>query len=321
MKGLLKNSRRPVFRVFQVLILAVIIYFLGRNLVDLDWNHFFASLKEASVGLLFLSLLLTVAGGLLVALGWGMILRTLGQKVPQPAVLRIYYLSELAKYVPGKIWTAVGRVVMLEKRDVPRMITLTSVGVMLIVLAVSGVLMAVITIPFWPTLESAGEYQTGLLLLLLVPIGLLLLHPRIFDPVVNWFLRRVERVEFRVELRYSHILLLVLFWCGLWLLKGTATYLLLTIIPDNIIDPSLFPRFPWLVFSGIMAVSWIVGTVSPFTPAGLGIAELSIVVLLESLFSIPAGYATLFAVFVRIWNVIAELICVAITFRMGRDGT
>ena len=320
MKGLLKNSLRPVFRVLQVLILAVIFYFLGKNLVDLDWHHFFASLKEASVGLLFLSLLLTVAGGLLVALGWGMILRALGQKVPQPAVLKIYYLSELAKYVPGKIWTAIGRVVMLEKRDVPRMITLTSVGVMLIVLAVSGLLVSLIALPFWPSLESAGEYQTGLLLLLLLPIGLILLHPRIFDPVVNWFLRRVEHVEFRVELRYRYILLLVLFWCGLWLLKGTATYLLLTIIPDSIIDPSLFPRFPWLVFSGIMAVSWIVGTVSPFTPAGLGIAELSIVVLLESLFSIPAGYATLFAVFVRIWNVIAELICVAITFRMGRDG-
>ena len=320
MKGFLRHSRHPVFRLFQILILAVILYFLGRNLVALDWKHFFASLKEASVGLLLISLFLTVGGGLLVALGWGMILRILGQDIAAGAVLRVYYLSEVAKYVPGKIWTAGGRVVRLEKRGVPRMITLASVGVMLIVLAVSGVLVALIALPFWPSLESAGEYQTGFLLLLLVPIGLSLLHPRIFDPVVNWFLRRVEHVEFRVELRYAHILLLVLFWCGLWLLKGTATYLLLTIIPDNVLDPSLFPRFPWLVFSGIMAVSWIVGTISPFTPAGLGIAELSIVVLLESLFAIPAGYPTLFAVFVRIWNVIAELICVAITFRLGRDG-
>ncbi|MEA1928079.1 MAG: lysylphosphatidylglycerol synthase domain-containing protein, partial [Candidatus Auribacterota bacterium] len=279
MKQFLKNNRKIIFRVLQVIVLAVIFYFLGRNLVDLDWDNFLVSLKEAEVGLLVLSLVITVGGGLLVALGWGLILRILGQKVPLPAVLKIYYFSELAKYVPGKIWTAVGRVVMLEKRGVPRLITLASVGVMLIILAVSGVLVAVATLPLWPNLESAGEYQAGLLLLLLVPVGLVLLHPRIFDPVINWFLRRIEHTEFKVELRYPHILLLVLFWCGLWLLKGVATYLLLTVLPDNILDPAAFPPFPWLLFSGIMAISWIVGTISPLTPAGLGIAELSIVIL------------------------------------------
>lgn len=310
------KSKSLVFRIIQVVILVVIGYFLARNLVELNWQDFSRSLAQANFWLLILSMILTVGGGLLVALGWGFILRVLGQKVPQGTILRIYYLSELAKYVPGKIWTAVGRVMMLEKRGVPRLITIASVGVMLIILAVAGVLVALITLPLWPSLEVAGDTRLVILLIILVPIGLAALHPRIFQPVLNWFLRKVEKVDIRVSLRYTSILLLVLYWCGLWIIKGIATFLLLTILPDDIFLAHPLPSYSWLLFSGIMAVSWILGTISPFTPAGLGIAELSIVVLLESLFAIPVGYGTIFAVFIRIWSVIAELICVGITCRL-----
>lgn len=308
-----QKTKSLVFRIIQVVILGGIGYFLVRNLADLDWEEFFRSLALANRWLLALSMVMTVGGGLLVALGWGFILRALGQKVSHGEIIRVYYLSELAKYIPGKIWTAVGRVMMLEKKGVPRLITLASVGVMLIILAVSGVLVALATLPLWPSLEVAGDSRLVILLVALVPIGLVALHPRIFQPVLNWFLRQVEQVEMRVNLRYSSILMLVLYWCGLWLIKGTATYFLLTILPGNIFAAHPLPSYSWLLFSGIMAVSWILGTISPLTPAGLGIAELSIVVLLESLFSIPAGYGTIFAVFIRIWSVIAELICVGIS--------
>ena len=309
----MKITKTHIFRVIQVVILGAIGYFLVLNLVELDWRAFFRSLAQANRWLLVLSMIMTVGGGLLVALGWGFILRALGQKVPHGVILRIYYLSELAKYVPGKIWTAVGRVMMLEKRGVPRLITIASVGAMLIILAVSGVLVALATLPLWPSLEVAGDSRLVILLVALVPIGLALLHPRIFQPILNWFLRKFEKVDVTVNLRYASILLLVLFWCGLWIIKGTATYLLLTILPGDIFAAHPLPAYSWLLFSGIMAVSWILGTISPLTPAGLGIAELSIVVLLESLFSIPVGYGTIFAVFIRIWSVLAELICVGIT--------
>jgi len=313
---LVKITKHHIFRIVQVVILAAIGYFLARNLVGLDWAAFSQSLVQANRWFLALSMIMTVGGGLLVALGWGFILRALGQKISHGEILRVYYLSELAKYVPGKIWTAVGRVMMLEKKGVPRLITIASVGVMLIILAVSGVLIALVSLPLWPSLEVAGDSRLVILLVALVPIGLALLHPRIFQPVLNWFLRKVEHVEARVNLRYSSILLLVLYWCGLWVIKGTATYLLLTILPGDIFAAHPLPSYSWLLFSGIMAVSWILGTISPLTPAGLGIAELSIVVLLESLFSIPVGYGTIFAVFIRIWSVVAELICVGITCRL-----
>jgi len=126
---------------------------------------------------------------LLVALGWSYILRVMGQRVPHPRVLRIYYLSELAKYIPGKIWTAVGRIIMLQKEDVPKVVTAASVGAMLIILAVSGGLTVLLTLPAWPSLDV--ETHTRMLyLLLILPIGLLILHPRIFEPGLSWLLKK-----------------------------------------------------------------------------------------------------------------------------------
>jgi hypothetical protein len=303
------KRKSPLFRVIQIAVFLAIFYFLGRNLV-LNWRELVSYRWRPDISFLALSLLLTVGGGLLVALGWSFILRSMGQMVPHPRTLRIYYLSELAKYLPGKIWTAVGRVFLLEKEGVPKVVTIASVGTMLIVLTVSGVLVVLLTMPLWPSRELAGGAKF-LYLLVLLPAGLILLHPRIFDPVLNWFLRKVEHITLPVRLKYGNILLLVGYWCGLWLIKGVATFYLLRAIYRQPL-----PAYSWLIFPGVMAISWVVGTLSPFTPAGLGIAELSLVVLLGSLFGMEAGFATAFAILSRVWAIITELICVALTCRL-----
>jgi len=303
------NRKSALFRIIQIAVLLAIFYFLGRNLIS-NWRELASYRWEPDIAFVVISLLLTVGGGLLVALGWSFILRSMGQTVPHRRVLRIYYLSELAKYLPGKIWTAVGRVFMLEKEGVPKVVTIASVGTMLIILTVSGVLVVGLTLPLWPIREAGGELKF-LYLLILLPVGLILLHPRIFEPLLNWFLRKFEHITLPVRLKYGNILLLIAFWCGLWLIKGGATFYLLRAVYRGPL-----PTCSWLIFPGVMAVSWVVGTLSPFTPAGLGIAELSLVVLLGSLFKMDAGFATAFAILSRVWAVITELICVALTCRL-----
>ncbi len=303
------GKKGSVFRVVQVVILLAIFYFLGRNLSS-SWRELVAYDWDPNFGLLALSLVLTVAGGLLVAFGWGLILRVMGESLPHPAVLRIYYLSELAKYLPGKIWTAVGRVLLAEKEGVPKVITAASVGTMLIVLMVSGVLVVVATLPLWPNLEVAGQLRY---LLLLVPIGLLCLHPRIFEPVLGWFLKKFEDVSLQVRLRYRNILLLVLYWGVLWAIRGVATYYLLRAIYHGPLPSFLTAS---LLLAGITAISWIIGVVSFIAPAGLGVAEVVLVVLFGSLFGMEPGIATAIAIFLRVWGIVAELICVGLTFRL-----
>lgn len=303
------------FVVLQAAVVAAIAFFLVRFLLNLDWKEFFRNLSGAAPDALLLSLLMTVLGGLLVAFGWSLILRALGRPVPALAAVRVYYLSEMAKYVPGKIWTALGRAVLLEKWGVPKVVTVSTVGIMLIILAASGVLVTGVSLPFWPVLKPEGVSGWFYPLVLGLPLlGLLALHPRIFDPVLNWFLRKVEKVPVPVHLPYRATAGLVLYWSGLWLIKGTATWILLrAVFPD-----STPPPLPWLVMTGVMALSWIIGVLSPFTPAGLGIAELTIAVLLPLLFGLPASSSAVFAFICRIWAVLADLVCLALVLPFGR---
>ena len=315
-----------------------IFFFLGRNLYR-NWNQLISYSWEPKVSLLALSLFLMVGGGLLVALGWSFVLRSLGERVSHPRILRIYYLSEMSKYLPLKIWPLVGRVFLAGKEGVPKVITFASVGGMMILLLVSAIVMVVATLPFWPKLEEAGRH---LYLLILLPLGLLALHPRVFQPVVSGFLKQTKRLAgeiqrrprkiprifkapavwileklsradalLKIDIRYRRILLLVLYWCGLWILKGLSTFYLLRAVYHEPLPP-----FSWFILSGIMAISWVVGVINPFTPAGLGVTELSLTILFSSLFSIGAGIATAIAIFIRVWGLIAELICVGITFKM-----
>lgn len=309
MKNTLKKNRGALFRGVQAAVLLTIFYFLGRNL-SRSWRELVAYPWNPDLRFLTFSLVLTVACGLLTALGWNLILRVMGQRVSLPRIIRIYYLSELAKYLPGKIWTTVGRVIMTEREGVPRVVTAASVGMMLVVLTVSGLLVVLGTLPLWPTLEVARRLRCFSLLL---PLGLLCLHPRVFEPVLGWFLKKVENVELQVRLRYRNVLLLVFYWGGLWIIAGVATYCLLRAVYHGALPG---PLTGCLLLAGVSALSWVVGVVSFIAPAGLGVAEVVLVVLFSSLFNMETGVATAIALFSRVWWITAELIGVGLTFRL-----
>jgi hypothetical protein len=300
-----KKKKNWILRVAQAAVLAVICFFLGKNLY-LNWSKLISYSWEPNLWLLALSLFLMIACGLLVAVGWNFILKSMGQRVSHLRILRIYFFSELGKYLPGKIWTIVGRTLLAQRAGVPKVMTVASIGIMLGIMVVSGILVTLLTLPVWPTLEETGNFWY---FIFLVPLVLLALHPRIFDPVLNWGLRKFENLELKVSLRYRDILSLVLYWGGLWILKGIATYVLLIAVYH---EP--LPSYALISLIGMVAITWVAGTFS-FFPAGLGITEFGIAVLFQSLLGVDLYLATAIAVFIRVWGIIAELICIGLTCR------
>jgi uncharacterized membrane protein YbhN (UPF0104 family) len=300
------RKKKGLVRLVQLVILASICFFLGRNLYH-NWSKLVSYSWDPNLWLLALSLFLMIVCGLLVAIGWNFILRSMAQRVGHLKVLRIYFFSELGKYLPGKIWTIVGRALLAQKAGVPKVMTVASIGVMLGIMVVSGILITFLTLPAWPTLEETANLWY---FVFLVPVVLLALHPRVFDPIVNWVLNKFSNIKEKVSLRYRDILAIVFYWVGLWMLKGLATYVLLIAIYH---DP--LPPHAWLSLTGMVAITWVVGTIS-FLPAGLGVMEAGIVVLFQSLFSIDLYLATAIAVFIRVWGIFAELICIGLTCRL-----
>lgn len=303
MKGLLRINNVFYKRVFQVIIIGIVFFFLARILYR-DWNKISTYDWDVNYYLLVFSFILMVANSLVISLGWNLILRLLGAVVGYRKALKIYLLTELGKYIPGKIWTMVGKVYFLEKEGVAGVKAATSVVVRLAVHVVSGLLIFLVSLLFWTPAESVRRVY---FLFFLLPLGLLFLHPSVFGRTLNFALKRLKRDSIKFTLKYEHIILLIFFWCGWWVLTGISIYFLIVSIYP--LSSALLPAI-----IGICAITWLAGFFSFIVPAGLGIIE-GMVVLLLSLY-LPVYMATLIALLIRVLRTANNVLCAAVALKL-----
>jgi len=300
MRKMLPARKRVIKWILQGLLIAVIFYFLARNLylnwnkiVEYDWNinyYFLAS-----------SLVLSIVDAFLIALGWNLILRVLGGRLGYKRALKIFFITDLAKYVPGKVWTIAGKIYLCTKEGIPFAKTSASVVIQPLIQVITGILMFLVSLPFW---TKTSDFMNKLdFFFPLIPIGLVLLHPAIMTKLLNFVLTRLKQKPIELNIKYRDILLILLLWCGLWTLSGITYYFL-------IISVQSFP-VSWLpVTIGIFSIA---GVSQFLIPSGIGVLEGVLTVLL-SLY-LPVPIAILIALLARVWKTVTELVCVAITVK------
>jgi len=297
---MLPVTKKIIKRILQVLLIVVIFYFLARNLY-LNWNKIVQYDWNINYYFLAYSFLLLMVGSFLIALGWNLILRVLGGKLGYKRALKIFFITDLAKYVPGKVWTIVGKVYLCAKEGIPIAKTSASVVIQPLIQVIAGILMFLLSLPFW---TKTSDFMSRLYLFLpLIPIGLILLHPAIMTKPLNFVLTRLKQKTIELNIKYRDMLLILFLWCGLWTLTGVTYYFL-------IISVHSFPVSRLPVTIGIFSIA---GVSQFLTPSGIGVLEGVLTVLL-SLY-LPVPIAILIALLARVWKTVTELVCVAITVK------
>lgn len=300
MRNIAQGRKKIIKRILQVILIAVIFYFLARNLY-VNWNKIVEYDWRINYYFLVFSWLLSIGGGFLIALGWNLILRVLGGRLDYKRALKIFFITDLAKYIPGKVWTMVGKVYMCKEEGVPVAVTSTSVVIQPLIQVISGLLIFLLSLPFW---TKTSDFINNLYFFFpLIPIGLLFLHPAIMTKPLNFVLRKLKQKPIEVNIKYRNILLILLLWCGLWVLTGITYYFL-------IISVHPFPLSNLPVTIGIFAIA---GVSQFLTPSGIGVLEGMLTVLLGLYFPLPV--AILIALLARVWKTVSELVCVAITVK------
>ena len=300
MRNIAQGRKKIIKWILQVVLIAVIFYFLARNLY-INWNKIVQYDWRINYYFLVFSALLSIGGGFLIALGWNLILRVLGGRLNHRRALKIFFITDLAKYIPGKVWTMVGKVYMCKEEGIPVSVTSTSVVIQPLIQVISGLLVFLLSLPFW---TKTSDFMNNLYFFFpLIPLGLLFLHPAIMTKPLNFVLRKLKQKPIELKIKYSHILLILLLWCGLWILTGITYYFL-------IISVHPFPLSNLPVTIGIFAIA---GVSQFLTPSGIGVLEGMLTVLLGLYFPMPV--AILIALLARVWKTVSELICVAITVK------
>ena len=236
--------------------------FVVRSLVR-DWDQASDAIAGASPGWLAAAPLLAAAGMTAIAVPWADAVRLLGGAVERGRAVAWYFVGELGKYVPGGIWPVLGRGELLRKRGaVPGSVAYASVALSLVALYLAAMLVAVALLPF----GLAGDDDPGpaLWLLLLLPAGLLALHPRPLRLAVS-VLEGLARRPLDVTLpRWPDAVRLVVSYTPAWALIAAATFSV-----ARGLDPGAEPGRVALA----AVVSWIAGFLAVPAPGGIGVRE------------------------------------------------
>ena len=219
-----------------------------------------AAFSPATLALAFV---LAAAGQLTPRRRWPAICTDLGHPLPVGSAGRVFYLSQLGKYVPGGVWALAALMQLGNRHQVARRD-----------LAVSGVLSLFVSLT---TAALAG----GLLLLLggadearrwlwITPVVLVLgavaLHPQLAGPLVDRLLRLLRRSP--LERRWTEVgILRMSGWQTLtWLLYGSHCWALVV----GMGAPAAASFVPAV---GGFAVAYAAGMLFLPAPSGAGVRE------------------------------------------------
>ena len=303
---LLKNKGKIKWSAGLVYCIVLLIFgFLIQNISD-NWSQVLEIRVNFQPGLLSLSVLLLISYFFLLALLWELITRRVGLKLPLRRTVYYWFLSQLGKYVPGKIVFVMSRAYFYKKEGFRISITASAFLLETIAGVISLSLISLILIA--PYLTRDMVYLV--LVLLLVLFGL---HPRMVELAVSGLNRLLGRQSVALNVRWRDwILINVLYGCNFFLLAGGAFFLFCKSIFNVNGEQALF-------LIGALGLSGALGMIAFFAPAGLGVREGSLFFLLSKI--MPEAEAAVISISSRVWMMCSELILIAIVYGIFHSGS
>jgi glycosyltransferase 2 family protein len=262
---------------------------------------------------LLASLIMRIVATLLTVTVWLGLYRGLGGVIGVQDGFRIYLLTNLGKYLPGKVLHVAGRVALLRDRGEPASTGVTSILLELMVSMLAAALVSVTSLPLLLQNQGLAQYATlvGGLAILAVPLGLAVLHPRVLGVLLQMVARWMPTAGGQLSTRlpsYRSILGLLAIYTLVWICGSIGLFAA---------AQSVYPLDgAWLpAMGGIAAASYVAGLAVPFAPAGIGAREGLMTLLLSTMMPAPAAAVT--SVLYRLMSILAELISAGLTVAFG----
>ncbi len=277
-------DRRRWWRIGQWVIGAAIVIMAGRQLAT-NWSKLQAQPLDWSVRPAYIvgAILLTWTMYAALVQAWRALLRSWGASISWPTAARIWIVSGLGKYLPGKVWAIAGMVVMAQRVGVPPWIA-TGSAVVLQGLAV-GAGGAVIAVTGFTAVDAIYPWLKPALLLIaggsVVGFALLL-----WRPFMERLFRLVGAVPDHAVSPSPRVLFAALLVNGMaWIGYGVAFWLMAHGLLPNI-------HLDLTVAIGAFTASYLAGFLALIAPGGLVVRESMMILMLNGIVG-PAAAAAL----------------------------
>jgi uncharacterized membrane protein YbhN (UPF0104 family) len=210
--------------------------------------------------------IIPAAGGMTAAmLTWRRLLADLGSPLPVGPAGRIFFASQLGKYLPGSVWTIMAQVELGRELKVPRSVSFAASILSMVLSLTVGLCVALVLVPF-----AAGQAVASYWWIwFVVPILVVALHPRVITWGTNLVLRTLRRSPLAVEPTLRGTLEAAAWQVLSWLLLGLHCYILVRAVGGHgwAILPLSIGGFAFAYGAGLLFIP---------APAGAGVRELAL---------------------------------------------
>jgi hypothetical protein len=294
-----------------------ILFFLVRTLAS-SWDQVLHSgmTFHFDLPLLLVSVFLLVPGRTFAVEAWRRILRALGNPISLRFAIYAWFISNLARFIPGNVFQLAAMMMLTERAGVSKINIVLSQAVYAVmalsVAALYGLTLLPIPNQFVPLIAIAF----GALIILLALPAMFQLMLRVSAHLLRIVRRNPEIKTPRVTTTFWHNLVPPLFSVTMWTINGFAFWLFV-----RSITPISIEQLP--AYIGMNAAAYFIGYASFITPSGLGFREASLAFFLGAFF--PAPIAVAIAFLARVWSIAGELLGVGVavvvkpTKDMGRS--
>lgn len=272
----MSTSLKPILARLGSVLAVAGLAFVGVRLAD-----YWPQLKAAPLSGPLVTLLLALALGyglanVLLALAWRDLLRELGARLSVARSIAVYGRSQIAKYAPGNVFHLAGRQVLGMAEGVPAQPLAKSIGLELGLLVVCAVGLVGLLLQRWLASQVGVLAWVVPAALAVVVVGVVL-HRR-------WF--RAGRA---------------LIGQSLFLLFSAGVYWAVL----SALAPEAVSRVPAGVVPGAAVAAWLVGLVTPGAPAGLGVREAVLLLILGVW--VPQADLVLAVLLARLVNILGDV--------------
>ncbi len=292
----------------QLGVAALVFGFLVLTVVD-QWSEIQDKGVHFHVLWLLPALVVLLVFFALNALGWDLLLRFLGYRLGAGRAQVAWGQPLLARYVPGSVLYVLGRVLLSERAGVPRRLTVASIVYEQALQATSAVIVSAYFLIDHPDLQGQ-PLRWGILLL--IPLALTLLHPRIFGPLADRVLRAFGRDPLPATMPLRGVISVLAFYTLNWGVIAVGLFCVARSVSS--VSPSDI-----MVVGAAQAFGYVAALATLVAPAGLGIRDAAFAWAVKT--AAPGNsfaVASLIAIVVRGVLTVVELIYVAAVTALGR---
>lgn len=299
--------KQKLFTLLRWIAVLLIFLFLGKKVLS-DWEVVQKYDWSINTFWLVFSLLILFGNYIFLSWVWCEILKIFGKTLPLRKAFKISYLSNLARYLPGRIWQYVSLVAMCEKEGINRTTSTTSfvlsqlinIPAALFLILVTGVLPGIAG-QTW--IKDAVWFLGGAVTLTAL---VMISRPKLTEKVLRFTLKKLGKTEPVLNLKKTSLAGIFVYYVFGWFLHGTAFFFLVVAVTGE--SGHFFP------IVGAYVAAYLIGYLSFFTPGGLGVREAVLALILKIYF--PDPVAILLSALSRIWVVVAETSGAAVAWKL-----